>query len=229
MPPYIDILTLFPHVLEPYCQIGVLGKAQKQAVCSIRLHNIRDFAADAHRSVDDSPYGGGAGMVMKIEPIDRTLEDLSKKIPRAQQHVIVMAAAGKPFTQAKAIELSKFNKSLTLICGRYEGMDQRVIDHLADEALSIGPYVLAGGELAALVISEAIVRLLPGVLGNPDSLKEESFSQSLPRVALSKVEGRSGEYPHYTKPPDYKGWKVPDVLLSGDHKAIRIWREEHRT
>lgn len=217
MPQGIDILTLFPEAIEPYTKVSLLGKAQGSGLCPIRLHNIRDFTTDNHRSVDDSPYGGGAGMVMKIEPIDKALTSLHQSIARHQRHTIVLAANGTPFTQDKAIALADLDKTLTLICGRYEGIDQRVIDYLADEAISIGPYVLAGGELPALVVAEAVVRLIPGVLGNPESLIEESYSKELMK-----------EYPHYTKPAEYKGWKVPAVLLSGDHAAIQQWRDEQR-
>jgi tRNA (guanine37-N1)-methyltransferase len=176
------------------------------------VHNIRDFATDKHHTTDDTPYGGGAGMIMKIEPIDAALQSLTTTTPRAQQHVIVLSAKGTPLTQAKATQYAALDKTLVLICGRYEGVDQRVIDHLADEELSIGPYVLAGGELAALVVIESVARLIPGVLGNPASLKEESHNEA------------AIEYPQYTKPEVYKDWRVPEVLLSGDHGAIAQWR-----
>jgi tRNA (guanine37-N1)-methyltransferase len=219
-----DILTLFPEAITPYLATSIIGRAITAQHITVATHNIREYAQDKHQITDDTPYGGGAGMVMKVEPIDYTLQAINHLIPREQQHVVVLSARGKQFTQAKAAELAAKAKNLTLICGRYEGIDQRVADHLADEELSIGSYVLAGGELAALVVLEAVARLIPGVLGNPESLVEESFSMGLPREAPQE---RSGEYPHYTKPEDYKGWKVPDVLLSGNHAAIKKWREQH--
>jgi tRNA (guanine37-N1)-methyltransferase len=213
---HFNILTLFPELFIPYQQAGIIGRALAQKVIELSLYNIRDYATDKHKTVDDTPYGGGAGMVMKVEPIDRTLAAVNQATPREQQHIIVLSANGRPFTQQRAQELAQRQKVLTLICGRYEGIDQRVIEYLADEAISIGPYVVAGGELPALVMIETIARLVPGVLGNPDSLQEESFT----------LEG--GEYPHYTKPEDYKGWKVPPVLLSGNHAAIKKWRDDQR-
>jgi tRNA (guanine37-N1)-methyltransferase len=209
-----SIVTLFPDVCTPYLASGIVGRAQGQGIISTTLINIRDFSADAYKSVDNTPYGGGAGMVMSIEPIDKALASINQEIPRDQQHVIVLSARGKQFTQTKALELAALSKHITLICGRYEGIDQRVADNLADEELSIGPYVLSGGELGALAILDSITRLLPGALGNPASLEEESTETT-------------AEYPHYTKPEDYKGWKVPPVLLSGNHAAIKKWREDN--
>lgn len=230
-----DILTLFPEAITPYLQSSIIGRAQSVAtdgagpLLTINVHNIRDYAQDKHKITDDTPYGGGAGMVMKIEPIDQALAAVNQVTPREQQHVIVLSARGTPFTQAKAQELAASGKNLTLICGRYEGIDQRVADHLADEEISVGPYVLAGGELGALVVMEAVARLIPGVLGNPDSLLEESFTSPPDSLSKSyKLKAVSySEYPQYTKPEDYKGWKVPDILLSGNHGAIKEWREEH--
>lgn len=226
-----DILTLFPEVCAPYLASSILGRAQAGKHITVGLHNIRDFAVDKHHTTDDTPYGGGAGMVMKIEPIDRALQSLAATTPRAEQHVIVLSAKGTPFTQAKAAQYAAAGKNLVLICGRYEGVDQRVMDHLADEELSIGPYVLAGGELAALVVVEAVARLVPGVLGNPDSLKEESHGPaSMASQASEAAEALAApeatlEYPQYTKPEVYQDWRVPEVLLSGNHEAIRQWRE----
>lgn len=209
-----SILTLFPEVFTPYIQSGIVGRAGGQQIIVTNLINIRDFTYDNHRTVDDSPYGGGAGMIMKIEPIDKALAVLNQTTPRLHQHVIVLSARGQQFTQSKAQALAQSGKDITLICGRYEGIDQRVTDYLADEELSVGPYVLSGGELGAMIIMDAVTRLLPGALGNPESLLEES------NEAIT-------EYPHYTKPEDYNGWKVPPVLLSGNHQAIKKWREEH--
>ncbi len=210
----IDILTLFPEVFEPYISTSIVGRAQREAYAHIKLWNIRDFSGDERGTVDDTPYGGGAGMVMKVEPIHKALqaiqEDLSAPLV---SKTIVLSARGTQFNQEKAHEYSKV-EHLIFICGRYEGIDQRVADHLADEEVAIGPYVLAGGELGALVIAEAAIRLIPGVLGNPLSLQEESHA------TVGKIEA-----PQYTKPEDYNGWKVPDVLLSGNHGEIEAWRK----
>lgn len=225
-----DILTLFPEVVEHYLTTSILGTAQEKKLIEPHVWNIRDFTTDKHRTVDDTPYGGGAGMVMKVEPIDRTLQavkqDLQSITSPLQPRIIVLSAKGEQLTQKKAQEYARLDQ-LTLICGRYEGVDQRVMDYLADEELSIGPYILAGGELAALVVIEAVARLLPGVLGNPASLEEESFvaphTTTYPLQPTTYV-----EYPQYTKPEEYKGWKVPEVLLSGNHAEIKKWREERR-
>jgi tRNA (guanine37-N1)-methyltransferase len=220
----IDILTIFPEIWSDYLGASILGRAQEEKLVDIRVHNIRDFAADKHKTVDDAPYGGGAGMVMKIEPIDRALHAL-KKIENGnkENRTVVLSARGEQFDQRKAEEYAKLDQ-LTLICGRYEGIDQRVADYLADEELSIGPYVLNGGEVAAMAVLEATVRLIPGVLGNPNSLREESF---IPNTKY-EIRNTNVEHPQYTKPADYKGWKVPEVLLSGNHAGIKKWREEHR-
>lgn len=196
---------------------GVLGesiikRAQEKGLTSIKIHNIRDWATDNYKTVDDRPYGGGAGMVIKVDVIDKALEDIKKESPEAK--VIIMDAGGKPFSQGKAQELS-VGGDLILICGHYEGIDHRVHENLADESISIGPYVLSGGEIAAMTITDAVTRLIPGVLGNNESLEEESHNDG-------KV-----EYPQYTRPDDYKGWKVPEVLKSGDHKKIKQWRDEN--
>jgi tRNA (guanine37-N1)-methyltransferase len=223
-----DILTIFPELFEPFLETSLIGKAREAGVLEVNTHNIREHATDKHKTVDDTPYGGGAGMILKIEPIARALDSINDQFPISNdqsnpndsmtktRRVVVLSARGKQFDQKKAEEYAKLDQ-LILICGRYEGIDQRVADHLADEELSIGPYVLNGGEAAALVVLEAVARLVPGVIGNPASLAEESFG-----------EGASAEYPQYTKPEDYKGWKVPEVLLSGNHKEIEKWREEQR-
>ncbi|MEK7556647.1 MAG: tRNA (guanosine(37)-N1)-methyltransferase TrmD, partial [Patescibacteria group bacterium] len=215
-----------------YLDASILGRAKEAKLIETHVWNIRDFAADKHHTTDDTPYGGGAGMVMKVEPIDRTLAAVEKK---TRKKIVVLSARGEQFTQAKAAEYAGLDQ-LILICGRYEGIDQRVADHLADEEISIGPYVLAGGEIAALTVIEATARLIPGVLGNEESLVEESYSETPPSLPLSGEEiplldkggVRGGlEYPHYTKPEEYKGWKVPEVLLSGNHQAIAAWRKQH--
>lgn len=211
-----DILTLFPQALEPYLAASILGRAREAQHIESHLWGIRTFAADKHKTTDDTPYGGGAGMVMKVEPIDRALEAVAQEVPRDKQRVVVLSAKGKQFTQEMAQRWAQEDKSLTLICGRYEGVDQRVIDHLADEEISVGPYVLAGGELPALIILEAVARNVPGVLGNQDSLLEESSTE------------QGSEYPQYTKPEVYKDWSVPKILLSGNHAEVKAWRDSQR-
>lgn len=224
-----NVLTLFPEVFTPYLHTSIVGRGQEQGHITVGVNNIRDYATDKHHTTDDTPYGGGAGMVMKVEPIDKCLDAVeaeSRTINNElrKKKIIVLSARGRQFTQAIAQEYTKLDQ-LILICGRYEGIDQRVVDHLADEELSIGPYVLAGGELAALVVIEAVARLIPGVLGNPDSLLEESFSAA---TTDNLQPTTSVEYPQYTKPEEYRGWKVPEILLSGNHAAIKAWREEQR-
>ncbi len=212
----IDIATLFPEVFTPYITTSIVGRAQKNASVEIHTWNIRDFALDKHKTVDDTPYGGGAGMVMKVEPIHKTLQAIDEDVQAKSYKLkatIVLSARGAQFTQEKAVELSKLDH-LVLICGRYEGIDQRVADHLADEEISIGPYVLAGGELPAMIVAEAAIRLIPGVLGNPDSLTNESHNTPATKEAAQ-----------YTKPEEYNGWGVPDVLLSGNHAEIEAWRK----
>lgn len=207
-----DILTIFPEAVLPYAAASILGRAEKNGLITIAAHNLRDWSPDEkHRRVDDTPYGGGAGMVMKVEPFDRAVKAIKKK---GKTRVVFTAASGKKFTQADARRLAKYDQVIFL-CGRYEGIDARVEEQIADESLSIGDYVLTGGELPALVMIDAIARMIPGVLGAKESLAEESHT----------VEGML-EYPQYTKPEQYKKWKVPEVLLSGDHKKIEAWRQE---
>ncbi|MGH9856935.1 MAG: tRNA (guanosine(37)-N1)-methyltransferase TrmD [Acidobacteriota bacterium] len=215
---HFDILTLFPDIVDGYLAASTVGRAKKHGIITTQSWNMRDFTSDTHKTVDDTPYGGGAGMVMKIEPIDCALQALTHQLPPVtpnKRRVVVVSARGKQFTQQTAHTYARLDQ-LILICGRYEGIDQRVADHLADEEVSIGPYVLAGGELPALAILEATARLVPGVLGNERSLALESHNE--PGFI---------ESPQYTKPEEYNGWKVPEVLLSGNHEEIRKWREEH--
>lgn len=209
-----DVITIFPEVVEPYVGASILGRAQKAKLIEVRAHQLRDWTSDKHHKVDDTPYGGGAGMVMKVEPFERaTKATRASKASKKMTRVIVTAASGKTFTQEDAKRLAKYDR-LIFLCGRYEGIDHRVTEHIADEALSIGDYVLTGGELPAMVMIDAIARMVPGVI-EAESLEQESHS----------TEGYR-EYPQYTKPEDYKGWKVPEILLSGDHKKIAQWREE---
>jgi len=210
-----DIITIFPQILDSYLAEAQVKRAVDRKLVKVQTHDLREYAHDKHRTTDDIPYGGGAGMVMKAEPIFENVEAIFKKskFKRKEIRVIMLSAKGKIYNQKKARELSKKYKQLVLICGRYEGVDQRVADKIADEEISVGPYVLSGGELGAAIIVDSITRLIPGVVGNETSLVEESY------------ENETLEYPQYTRPENFKGWKVPKILLSGDHKKIKSWRE----
>lgn len=188
---------------------SIIGRAQNRSLVEIKIHNLRNWATDKYKSVDDKPYGGGPGMVMRIDIIDAAVSSLKSQATNPK--VVLLDAGGKKYTQEKAKELSQ-NGHLIIICGHYEGVDHRAHEHIADEVISIGDYVLSGGEIPAMVIIDTVVRLLPGVLGNSQSLVEESFA------------GEGVEYPQYTRPEEYKGWRVPEVLLSGDHQKIKQWR-----
>jgi len=204
-----DILTVFPEMFVSPLGCSLLKKAVERGLISVHLHDIRDHARDKHRMTDDAPYGGGGGMVMKVEPIDRTLQ----AVPRigAETPIILMTPQGEPFCQKMAEELAGYPQ-LILVCGHYEGVDERVRVHLVDREISIGDYVLTGGELSAMVIVDAVSRLVPGVLGNRESASMDSFSMGLL------------EYPHYTRPSEYRGWRVPEVLVNGNHREIEAWR-----
>jgi len=203
----VDVLTLFPEVVTHYGATSILGRAAERGVWELHVHDFREATTDVHRSVDDTPYGGGAGMVLRPEPIISTIESN----PAMARPVIAMTPSGRPFTQAVARELSALD-GFTLLCGRYEGFDQRILDTVVDDEISLGDFVLAGGELAALCILEAVVRLCPGGLGNDESSVEESFAEGLL------------EYPQYTKPASFRGRDVPEILRSGDHARIARWR-----
>jgi len=203
----IDVLTLFPEAITQYAHTSVLGRAAERDVWQLHVHDLRDETTDVHRSVDDTPYGGGAGMVLRAEPIVATME----KNPSIMKPLIALTPSGRPFTHEVARELSRLD-GFSLLCGRYEGFDQRAIDLVVDDEISLGDFVLAGGELAALCVIEAVVRLLPGALGNDESSVEESFGDGLL------------EYPHYTKPAEFRGLEVPEILRSGDHAKIARWR-----
>ena len=226
-----NVITIFPNIIEDYSKESILGRGQKAGAIKINAINLRDFTLDKHNKVDDTPYGGGPGMILSAEPIYLALKNIDaipfakvdgltkiKKVfngsLKNKKRTILLSPRGTQFDQKMAEKFSKLDE-ITFICGRYEGIDQRVTDNMIDEEISIGPYVLAGGELGALTIIEAVSRLIPGVLGNLESTKDETFSSS------------EGEYPQYTKPADFKGWKVPEVLLSGDHKKIEKWRKEN--
>ena len=209
----IDILTLFPEMFESPLGHSILKRAREKGIVDIALWNIRDFTADKYRKVDDKPYGGGAGMVMMCQPVFDCFEHVIRQHPKPARSIL-LSPQGEKFSQAKAVELSK-SERLVLIAGRYEGFDERIRIGLDAEEISIGDYVLSGGELAAMTIIDAVVRLLPGALGDEESAKDESFGESA---------GGGLEYPQYTRPEVFRDMKVPDVLLSGNHKKIAEWR-----
>ncbi len=202
----IDVLTVFPELITSFCSKAIVGRAQRNDLVEIRAHDIRDGATDAHRSVDDTPFGGGPGMVLAPEPIFRVVDAVEPIRP-----IFFLGPAGERFNQARAVEMSQLD-GFTLLWGRYEGIDQRVIDHLCSGGISLGDFVLGGGEVAALAVIEAVTRLVPGVMGNEESQATESFADGLL------------EYPQYTRPATVRGMSVPEVLLSGDHGRIAQWR-----
>lgn len=209
-----DILTLFPNLILPHFEDSILKRAIQKGILQIYVHDIRKYSKDKHKKVDDKPYGGGAGMLMTCQPLFDAIKSVKKK---NKGPVIYLSPRGKKFKQIEAEKLSKLNE-IILLCGHYEGIDQRVIDKLVDSEISIGDYVLTGGELPALVVVDAISRLIPGVLGKDESIEEESFSKKLKRMI---------EYPHYTKPAEFEGMQVPSILLSGNHEKINNWRLQH--
>ncbi len=206
-----DVFTLLPEVIEPYLQSSILKRAQQAGLLDVGIFNIRDWATDRHHICDDTPYGGGGGMVMKPEPVFAAVEGILGSPPTCP--VILLTPQGRKFNQGIALELAEL-PHLALLCGRYEGIDERVREHLVSDEISIGDYVLTGGELPALVLIDAVSRLLPGVLGDPEGALNDSHASGLL------------EYPHFTRPPDFRGWSVPEVLLSGDHARISRWRRE---
>jgi tRNA (guanine37-N1)-methyltransferase len=206
---YFDIFTLFPEVFPAYLETSILKRAKENHLLDVHLHDIRNWATDKHHTTDDTPYGGGGGMVMKPEPIFNAVQEVLNIPPICP--LILLTPQGETFTQQKALAFSKLPR-LAMICGRYEGFDERIREHLVTEEISLGDYVLSGGELPALILIEAITRLIPGALGDPDGAFDDSFSSGLL------------EYPQYTRPPVFQGWKVPEVLQSGDHGVINRWR-----
>lgn len=210
------VLTIFPEMFQGFLNESILKKAQGNGHIKIVLHDIREYSRDKHKKVDDTPYGGGAGMVFTPQPLFDCIEGVKKLAPEAP--VIYLSPRGRRLTQSRAERLNTNFDQFILICGHYEGIDQRVIDVLVDFELSIGDYVLSGGELAAMVFIDVMSRLAPGVLGNQESHQEESFSKKL---------DRKKEYPHYTKPAEFRGMKVPEVLLGGNHAEIEKWRRKH--
>lgn len=222
MPLRFDLFTLFPEICAAYLHESILKRAQEAGLVSVHIHNIRDYAAGRHLVTDDLPYGGGGGMVMKPEPIFSAVEAVlgseaagpaSAPGPASAARIILLTPQGRTFDQSVARELAGHER-LALICGRYEGFDERVRQHLATDEISLGDFVLTGGELAALAVVDAVTRLLPGALGDPTGAEDDSHASGLL------------EYPHYTRPPEFRGWRVPEVLLSGDHGRIARWRRE---
>lgn len=212
-----DIITIFPNIFNSYFNESILKRAQKNKLIKIEIHDLRKWTEDRHKTVDDTPYGGGPGMILKIEPIYKAVRSIKSKAihKKLKTRVILFSAKGKQFTQKDAKRLNKFDQ-LIAICGRYEGVDERVVKYIADEEISIGKYVLTGGEIPAMIMVDAISRLIPGVLGNKESSKGESF--------CSNGDGNYLEHPQYTKPENFLDWKVPSVLLSGNHKKIEEWK-----
>lgn len=214
-----DIITIFPEIFDSYFNESLLKRAQEKKLLEIRIHNLRDWTKDVHKTVDDKPFGGGLGMVLKVEPLYRAVSTLKLKVKNEKRKIIVFTPRGKKFTQKKADGYSKLDQ-LIMICGRYEGVDERVGKYIADEQISIGNYDLMGGELAAMVVVETVARLIPGVIGKQEFLKEHM------------KEGGFVEYPQYTRPEIFDNgagakWRVPQVLISGDHKKIEEWRKKH--
>lgn len=205
----INIITIFPEFFDSPLQVSLVGRAQQDGLLDVVIVDLRVFGKGLHRQLDDAPFGGGPGMVMMVEPLDHALD------PLRGSHKVLLAAAGHPLTQDR-LDTWAGLEELTLVCGRYEGVDQRVADHLVDEEISLGDYVLLGGEAGALAIVEGVTRLLPGVVGNPDSIAAESFRHGLL------------EEPQYTRPAEYRGWVAPEILLSGDHGRVAEWRREQR-
>ncbi|HET7206281.1 MAG TPA: tRNA (guanosine(37)-N1)-methyltransferase TrmD [Terriglobales bacterium] len=230
----VDILTIFPDFFRGPLDHGMVRRGREAGLVSVQIHDLRAFARDRHRTVDDRPFGGGEGMVLKPEPIFECIESLGlpsweqRLASGAEQSVIVLSAQGKRFHQSVATELAELER-MVLICGRYEGVDERVAEFLADRELSIGDYVLSGGELGAAVIVDAVTRLIPGVVGNEASTRQESFTAQARLLETEGPDSTCGsggllDYPHYTRPAEFRGMGVPDVLVSGDHEQIRRWR-----
>lgn len=212
-----EVFTLLPEVFSPYLESSILQRARQRELIEVRVHNIRDYTHDKHHTTDDTPYGGGGGMVMKPEPVFEAVESILGRTSDPAQGppipVILLTPQGRVFTQRVAEELAGYER-IALLCGRYEGVDERIREHLVTHEISMGDYVLTGGELPALMIIDAVSRLIPGVLGDPTGAEDDSHSMGLL------------EYPHYTRPPEFRGWQVPEVLLSGDHGRIEKWRRE---
>jgi tRNA (guanine37-N1)-methyltransferase len=210
-----DVVTIFPEFFKGPFDCGIIRRGREKGLVDIRVHDLRTFTADRHRTVDDRPFGGGEGMVLKPEPVFKAVEAVRKT---DQAEVVVLSAAGRKFNQAEALRLSRADQ-IILVCGRYEGIDERVAEHLATAEISIGDFVVSGGEIAAAVVVDAVTRYIPGVVGKEESILRDSFSDPSAEMQLL-------EHPHYTRPADFRGWRVPDVLISGDHGAVRKWRQQ---
>jgi len=214
-----EVFTLLPEVFSPYLESSILQRARQRGLVSVNVHNIRDYTHDKHHMTDDTPYGGGGGMIMKPEPVFEAVESILGRFdplsttPEPDSPIIMLTPQGRVFTQSVADELSQHER-IALLCGRYEGVDERIREHLVTDEISVGDYVLTGGELPALILIDAVSRLIPGVLGDPKGAIDDSHATGLL------------EYPHYTRPPDFRGWKIPEVLLSGDHGKVAQWRRE---
>jgi tRNA (guanine37-N1)-methyltransferase len=241
-PMRFDLITIFPEFFSGPLDYGIVRRAREARLIETQIHDLRNFTHDRHRTVDDRPFGGGEGMVMKCEPLFDAVESLvgpaSNANPPARTAIVLLSAAGKLFRQETARRFAQLDRMI-LICGRYEGVDERVTEHLATDEISIGDFVLSGGELAAVLILDAVTRLIPGALGNEDSTVNESFSASEAVSAgddasspshESRITGHGNhgilDYPHYTRPPSFRGWDVPEVLLGGNHEEIRRWRHQ---
>ena len=210
-----DVVTIFPDFFKGPFDFGVVRRGREKGLIETRVHDLRDFASDHHHTVDDRPFGGGEGMVFKPEPIFKAVETVRED---DRSEVVVLAAAGRRFNLAESLRCSKADQVI-LICGRYEGIDERVIEHLATAEISVGDFILSGGEIAAALVVDAVTRYVPGVVGKEESILRDSFSDP---AALTQLV----EHPHYTRPAEFRGWKVPEVLISGDHEAVRKWRDE---
>jgi tRNA (guanine37-N1)-methyltransferase len=220
----IDIVTLFPKMFKSPFNESIINRAIKKKIIDLKIHNLRDFAIDNYGSVDDKPFGGDVGMLIRVEPVYKVLKKITNDqflIPNKKRRIILMSARGQRFDQTKAEELAKLD-NLILIAGHYEGFDQRVSDYMVDEEISIGDYVLTGGELPAMVVADAVTRLVPGVLGKDESNKIESWSE----IEIDGKKIRTVEYPQYTRPQEFMGYKVPKVLISGDPKKIKDWQRD---
>ena len=231
-----DIVTIFPDFFRGPLQYGITRRAQEMGLAQIQVHDLREFTHDRHRTVDDRPFGGGEGMVLKPEPLFECLESMQlapreeRLAGRVKESVVLLSAQGQPFNQRVAAELAALDR-IVLVCGRYEGVDERVADFLADREISIGDYVLSGGEIAAAVIVEAIMRLLPGAVGNEASTQQESFTVDGKVRSAGGADSTCGsngllDYPHYTRPAEFRGIAVPEALMSGNHEEIRRWRRQ---
>ena len=210
-----DVITIFPEFFKGPFDFGIIRRGREKGLLETRVHDLREFTSDRHRTVDDRPFGGGEGMVLKPEPIFEAVEAIRTS---GDAEIVVMSAAGRPFNQAEALRLSKASQVI-VICGRYEGIDERVIEHLATAELSIGDFVISGGEIAAVGVVDAVARYVPGVVGKEGSILRDSFSD--PEALSSTV-----EHPHFTRPAEFRGFTVPETLISGDHEAVRRWRQE---